>query len=222
MSAPCTIVGAISMKLVVGLGNPGKKYEGTRHNVGYEVLAELARRHAAPKPKDKFEARVCEILVAGQRVLLAAPQTYMNASGRSVAQIVGFLNIPSSDLLVVCDDINLPLGRLRLRGAGSSGGQKGLENIIQHLGRQDFARLRLGVSLPPAGVDSSAYVLSRFHKSELPAAQAAVARAADAVETWVAAGLPEAMNRFNAAAEAEPAPKPAPAENGCKNRVEPS
>src|SRR5216684_2305174 len=128
------------MKVLVGLGNPGKKYEGTRHNVGFEVVAELAYRHrtsqGATKPKVKFEAEIAELTVAGQKLLLVAPQTFMNASGRSVRQLVDFFQIAASDLLVVCDDINLPLGQLRIRRSGSSGGQKGLENIIQHMGTQ--------------------------------------------------------------------------------------
>jgi PTH1 family peptidyl-tRNA hydrolase len=222
------------MKLVVGLGNPGKKYEGTRHNMGFEVLFELTRRHAAPKPKEKFEARICEVLIAGERVLLAAPQTYMNSSGRSVRQIVDFLSLSLDELLVVCDDINLPLGRLRLRGSGSAGGQKGLENIIQQLGTPDFARLRLGVSLPPPEVDAADYVLSRFHKSELPAANSAILAAADAVEAWVSVGLQAAMNRFNSGPEpsspgesddsksgSRPAKRGTPG-HGCKNSAEPS
>src|ERR1700704_1542716 len=136
------------MKLLVGLGNPGKKYEGTRHNVGFEVGAELAYRHGASKPKVKFEAEIAELAVAGQKLLLVAPQTFMNASGRSVRQLVDFFHVDVNDLLVVCDDINLRLGQLRIRRVGSSGGQKGLENIIQHMGTQAVPRLRIGVGGP--------------------------------------------------------------------------
>jgi PTH1 family peptidyl-tRNA hydrolase len=185
------------MKVAVGLGNPGKKYAGTRHNVGFEVLAELSRRHGGGRPRVKFEAELTAVPVAGQKLLLVAPQTYMNASGRSVRQLIDFQEIATADVLVICDDINLPPGKLRLRRSGSAGGQKGLENVIQHLGTQDFPRLRIGIGLPPPGRDSADYVLERFHKSERETIDAAVVLAADAVETWLAEGIDRAMNRFN-------------------------
>lgn len=186
------------MKLVVGLGNPGKKYEGTRHNVGFELIAEIAHRHGAARPRTKFEAEISEVTIGSERVLLLAPQTYMNCSGRSVRQATDFFQLASTDLLVVCDDINLPLGRLRLRKGGSAGGQKGLANIIQHLGTENFARLRIGVDLPPAGRDAADYVLDRFGKAESRVIADAVKLAADAVETWVNDGADAAMNRYNA------------------------
>jgi PTH1 family peptidyl-tRNA hydrolase len=194
------------VKVLVGLGNPGKKYAGTRHNVGFEVVAELARRHKAPRPKLKFEAETAEVSLAGDRVLLVAPQTYMNASGRAVRQAVDFYQLTVSAVLIVCDDINLPLGRLRIRKSGSAGGQKGLENVVQHLGTA-VPRLRIGIGLPEADRDSVDYVLERFHKSELATIDQAILRAADAVETWVADGIDQAMNRFNI---------------GCKNEGDPS
>ncbi len=196
-----------STKVLVGLGNPGKKYVGTRHNVGFEVIAEFSRRHAGAKPKLKFEAEVGEVLVAGQKLLLVAPQTYMNASGRAVRQLVDFYQLSLADLMIVCDDINLPLGKLRVRRSGTSGGQKGLENVIQHFGTPGVARLRIGVGLPETGRDSSDYVLERFHKSEQAVIDAAILAAADAVEIWMALGIDQAMNRFNV---------------GCKNDDEPS
>jgi len=196
-----------STKVLVGLGNPGKKYVGTRHNVGFEVLAELARRHGGAKPKVKFEAEVAEALVADQKLLLVAPQTYMNASGRAVRQLFDFYQMDLAGLLIACDDINLPLGKLRLRRSGSAGGQKGLENVIHHLGTPDVARLRIGVGPPAEGRDSADHVLERFHKSELAAIDAAVVTAADAVEVWIADGIDKAMNRFNI---------------GCKNSDDPS
>ena len=187
------------MHVVVGLGNPGRKYEGTRHNVGWELLAELARRHSAQKPKLRFEAEVAEALVGTARLLLVAPQTYMNASARSVRQLVDFYQLSVSNILVVCDDINLPLGKIRLRKSGTSGGQKGLENIIQHLG-PNVPRLRIGVDQPPESQDSADYVLGRFRKSEFPAIDMAIRLAANAVETWIAEGVDKAMNQFNAGA----------------------
>ena len=191
------------MKVAVGLGNPGKKYAGTRHNVGFEVLAELARRHGGAKPRVKFEAELTDVPLASQKLLLFAPQTYMNASGRSVRQLIDFHEIAPTDLLVICDDINLPAGKLRLRRSGSAGGQKGLENVILHLGTQDVPRLRIGIGLPPAGRDSADYVLERFHKSEREPINAAILTAADAVEVWLAEGIDRAMNRFNVGCKTE-------------------
>jgi len=185
------------VKVVVGLGNPGKKYEGTRHNIGFEIVAELTRRHHAAKPKSKFEAAVSEAALAGHKLLLVAPQTFMNHSGRSVRQLVDFYQIAAADMIVACDDINLRLGQLRIRRSGSSGGQKGLENIIAHLGTPDVPRLRIGIGLPEAGRDSAEHVLERFRKSELVAIDAAIMTAADAVETWIGEGIDQAMNRYN-------------------------
>lgn len=184
-------------KIVVGLGNPGKKYEGTRHNIGFELIAELSRRFSASKPKAKFEAEIAEISIGAERVLLVAPQTFMNASGRSIRQIVDFYQSPIDALLVVCDDINLPLGSIRLRRSGSSGGQKGLENTIQQLGTQEFSRLRIGVDAP-GDQETADYVLGRYGKREAPLIDTAIGTAAKAVEMWVAQGIGAAMNAFNA------------------------
>lgn len=186
------------MKLVVGLGNPGRKYEGTRHNVGWEVLAELSRRFTGPAPRIKFEAELVEIPIGDERVLLAAPQTYMNLSGRSVRQIVDFYKMPIRDVLVVSDDLNLPTGQLRLRGSGTAGGQKGLQNIIDQFGSNDFSRLRVGIDRPPGGRDASDYVLQRFSRGEREKIDEAVRGGADGVELWVREGLDAAMNKVNA------------------------
>jgi PTH1 family peptidyl-tRNA hydrolase len=186
------------MKLVVGLGNPGRKYAGTRHNVGFDVVARLARRCAAPAPRPDFQAEVTEAAIHGERVLLAAPQTYMNLSGRSVRQMVDFYKLPLDQLLVVCDDLNLPPGRLRLRASGSAGGQKGLQNIIEHLGTEEFPRLRLGIGRPPPPIDAVDYVLMRFPVDERELIAAAIEQAAEAVELWVGVGTSAAMNRVNA------------------------
>jgi peptidyl-tRNA hydrolase, PTH1 family len=189
------------MKLVVGLGNPGKKYEGTRHNVGFELVAELAHRHGAARPRTKFEAEVAEVTIGAERVLLMAPQTYMNNSGRSVRQALDFYQLLPADILVVCDDINLALGRLRIRKGGSAGGQKGLANIIQQLGTEAFPRLRIGIDLPPVGRDAADYVLDRFGKAEARVIADAVKLGADAIGIWLAQGVDAAMNRFNAEQE---------------------
>lgn len=186
------------MNVVVGLGNPGRKYQQTRHNVGFRVLAELARRHGAGRPKSKFDAELVEIALAGETLLLTAPQTYMNASGRCVQQLVRFYELPMKSLLVVCDDFHLELGRLRLRPSGSAGGQKGLQDIIDRLGSEEFARLRIGIGEPPDRMDPVDYVLSRFRTDELETAETAVQRATDGVELWATQGLQAAMNAVNA------------------------
>ncbi len=185
------------MKLVVGLGNPGRKYEGTRHNLGFEVLRLLRERHAAPLPRLKFDAELTEIELAGERVLLAAPQTYMNLSGHAVRQVLSFYKLTPADLLVVSDDLNLPCGRLRMRAQGTAGGQKGLQNVIDQLGTNQFARLRIGIDRPPAGRDSTDYVLQRFTAAERERIEPALAAAADGVELWVREGIAAAMNAIN-------------------------
>jgi PTH1 family peptidyl-tRNA hydrolase len=186
------------MKAVVGLGNPGPEYAGTRHNVGFRVLAELARRQGATQPKLKFEAEVLEIMVGSEKLLLVAPQTYMNNSGRSVRKLIDFYKLPLDDLLVVCDDLNLDIGRLRIRQAGSAGGQKGLSDMISRLGTQDFNRLRIGIGRPPGRMNAADYVLRRFRAEERELVEPAVSAAADAVEIWCQQGVEAAMNRFNA------------------------
>jgi PTH1 family peptidyl-tRNA hydrolase len=197
------------MKLVVGLGNPGKQYVGTRHNIGFAVLLELARKFIAPLNRKKFEAEYAELQLQQEKVLLIAPQTYMNLSGQSVQKFCGFYQLQPADVLVICDDLNLPLGKLRIRATGSAGGQKGLQNIIQQLGTQDIARLRIGIDPPPSGRDAKDWVLGGFGKSEQQLVDTAVQQAALAVETWVVQGLPAAMNRFNAEPDAvRPAKKP--------------
>jgi PTH1 family peptidyl-tRNA hydrolase len=189
------------MKLIVGLGNPGRKYVGTRHNIGFDVLAELARRRNAPAPRTSNDAELAEVAISGERVLLAAPQTFMNLSGRAVRRILDFYKLPLSELLVICDDLNLPTGRLRLRRSGSAGGQKGLQNIIEHVTTEDFARLRIGIDRPPERMDSAAYVLQKFSSTEKELIRPAIAEAADAAELWITVGIEAAMNRINAAPE---------------------
>lgn len=184
--------------MVVGLGNPGKQYERTRHNVGFDVLSQLADWHGVTSFKNQFEAVVGEFSLAGQKALLVAPQTYMNLSGRSVAALVKFFKLPSTDVMVVCDDMNLPVGRLRMRGAGSAGGQKGLQDIIQSLSTKDVPRLRVGVGRPPVGFSAADYVLGRFRSNETELISEAVRSAAKGVECWIQDGLEMAMNQVNA------------------------
>jgi peptidyl-tRNA hydrolase, PTH1 family len=186
------------MKLVVGLGNPGPKYAGTRHNVGFDVLDRLAATAPGSTVWTKLQAELCDITLGTEKLLLAAPQTFMNLSGRAVRELVDFYKLTPQDLLVVCDDLNLEPGRVRLRSSGSSGGQKGLQNIIQHLGTQEFARLRIGIGRPPGRMDAAAYVLQRFTDSEREILDVCIAEAADGVRLWVREGIQAAMNRLNA------------------------
>jgi peptidyl-tRNA hydrolase, PTH1 family len=185
------------MKLVVGLGNPGRKYQGTRHNIGYAILAELARVCTATSAKHKFHAEAVEATIGGQKALLLSPLTYMNLSGLSVAEAKTFYKIPNEDLLVLCDDLNLPLGKLRIRAQGSAGGQKGLDDIIRRIGTENFARLRMGIGAAPEGRDWADFVLSKFSADELPEIEQAVRRAAEAVTVWARNGIGSCMNEFN-------------------------
>ena len=185
------------MKLIVGLGNPGAKYVGTRHNVGYEILAELARRHGSGRVKSKFQGEILEGTVAGVKVVFLSPITYMNLSGRSVRPCFDFYKIEKPDILVLCDDVNLPLGKIRVRAKGSAGGQKGLADIIRVMGGDDVSRLRVGVDEPPAGRDLSDFVLSKFTAKERELMNVAVMTAADAVELWITSGIERCMEKYN-------------------------
>lgn len=185
------------MKLIVGLGNPGVRYIGTRHNIGYMVVEELSRRYGLGAERANFCGLWQEADLQGIRACLLRPTTYMNLSGRSVQAAVQFYKLPLEELLVICDDFSLPLGRLRLRGKGSAGGQKGLQNIIQHLGTEEFARLRIGIGPLPEGRDATGFVLSRFTADEQPIIQQAILRAADAVVVWAREGIEKTMSLYN-------------------------
>lgn len=184
-------------KLIVGLGNPGKKYEGTRHNVGFDVIGKIASKWNAEKVKNKFKGEVADLRLSDHIVSLLCPLTYMNASGGSVKAAVDFYKIKASDVLIVCDDLALDLARLRFRPKGSSGGQKGLADIIRCVGTDQVPRLRIGVGRPPDSWDVADYVLSKFRKNEITEMEIAVHEAADAVADWVAHGTDYCMNRYN-------------------------
>jgi peptidyl-tRNA hydrolase, PTH1 family len=191
------------MKLIVGLGNPGKKYAGTRHNVGFDVVDLLAERFKA-----EWEAapRGLEALTARDRAtdtLLAKPLTFMNLSGPAVVGLAQFYRIELPDLFVVVDDVNLELGRLRARAAGSAGGHNGLKSIIGALGSDAFARMRIGVGGGEPRRDLAGHVLGRFAHEERPAIAEAVGRSADAAELFIAEGIAPVMNRFNRKEEKE-------------------
>ena len=185
------------MKLIVGLGNRDRRYRRTRHNVGWDVIDRMARRWGVTVDQEDGWAQVGSAKVGRNRILLAKPQTYVNRSGVAVADLLRRHRVKIGDLLVIADDLDLPLGRLRLRGGGSHGGHNGLRSIIEALGRDDFPRLRVGIGRPPAGVDPAEFVLTPFHEDEDAVMQGALDRAADAVETVLREGLPTAMNRFN-------------------------
>jgi peptidyl-tRNA hydrolase, PTH1 family len=186
------------MKLIVGLGNPGRKYAATRHNVGFAVAERLAQRYGQSMPRARFHGETVEAQVGAQRVMLLCPHTLMNRSGLSVLEARDFYKLELADLLVICDDFNLPLARLRCRAKGSSGGQKGLQDILSRLANDEVARLRIGIGPPPEGWDVAAYVLSKFHPEEVDLIQTAVERAADAAVDWVRDGIQYCMNRYNA------------------------
>jgi PTH1 family peptidyl-tRNA hydrolase len=183
------------MKLIVGLGNPGPKYAGTRHNVGFDVVDYLAAAPGCGPFREKFEAFVAEMKDGDETVLLVKPLTFMNLSGRAVRAILDFYKVPVENVLVICDDFNLPLGKLRARTKGSHGGQNGLRNVQEQLGTDAYTRLRIGVGAP--AVDAVDHVLSKFKPGERAAVEDAVAVAAQAALTWVRQGAEAAMNRFN-------------------------
>jgi PTH1 family peptidyl-tRNA hydrolase len=186
------------MKLIVGLGNPGVKYRMNRHNVGYMVLAELAEKYPGNRPQSKFHGDLMNISESGgESVLLLAPTTYMNRSGLSVGGAVGFYKIPPDDVLIVCDDLNLPFGKLRLRKEGGSGGQKGLADVVRALGTDKVPRLRIGIGSPPGQMHAADYVLMNFTEKEQPDLKITIKQAADAVVCWLNNGIDEAMNRYN-------------------------
>lgn len=184
------------MKVVVGLGNPGRQYAGTRHNVGFDVVDRLAAGPGIGRPQEKFASLVVEWIEGPEKILLAKPQMFMNKSGRSVRQIMDFYQVALHDLLVVCDDFNLPLGRLRVRAHGTHGGHNGLRDIQAHLGSTVYPRLRIGVDAPPEG-QAVDFVLGRFRPSERPVIEEALAAAVQAVVLWVHEGIEACMNRYN-------------------------
>ncbi len=182
---------------VVGLGNPGREYAATRHNLGYRVADLLIQRWGGAFTGGRGEYLAAPARFADRRVIVAKPTTWMNESGFAVQGLVSFYRIESERLLIVIDDVNLPLGRLRLRGGGSDGGHRGLEHVIYQLGRDDFPRLRIGIGVQEPPPDLRGYVLAPFRAEENPIVEQSLVEAVEAVETWLDEGLDEAMNRFN-------------------------
>ena len=185
-------------KMVVGLGNPGAKYDGTRHNIGFEVLGKLQAKLGASTPRAKYEGQFSTATVDGGSLLIVWPLTFMNNSGRCVQPMASFYKVNHEhDVLVVCDDLSLPLGKLRFRASGSAGGQKGLNDILRVFGGQNVARLRIGIDPVPPQWDAADYVLGRFREEERPTVDKAVADATEAVLSWATRGIAFCMNKFN-------------------------
>lgn len=185
------------MKLIVGLGNPGRLYTGSRHNIGFTVVKALAKAYRVPLKRDKFALSLCAKAKIGENTaVLALPFTFMNLSGNTVAVLLKRHKIDLNDLLVICDDLDLEFGRIRLRPSGSSAGQRGLKSIIEALGANEFARLRIGIGRPN-NIDAASYVLSSFAKREKEGLKEIISRACDCCEIWVKYGTAKAMNIFN-------------------------
>lgn len=186
------------MYIIVGLGNPGKQYEHTRHNVGFDTIDVLAERYRISVDAKKYRALYGKGMIEGNKVILAKPQTYMNLSGESVRELIDFYKIDEAEeLIVIYDDISLEPGQLRLRAKGSAGGHNGIKNIIAHLGGQEFKRIKVGVGEKPKGYDLADYVLSRFSKEERQRVDASLERAADAAVKIITDDMASAMNEYN-------------------------
>ena len=187
----------VEFYLIAGLGNPGPRYTANRHKVGFRSVQRLAA--VLDLTFDKQQKRACVALGTfhGQRVILAKPQTFMNESGQAVAPLVRFYQIPPERMLIVYDELDLPLGTVRVRSEGGSGGHKGMRSIIEQLGGQEFARLRLGIGRPPGRMDPAAYVLQDFSTDEQPSVEQMLERGVAAVETWLVEGVEMAMSRHN-------------------------
>ena len=184
------------MKLIVGLGNPGSQYRRSRHNLGFEVVNLLEQQWSIDVNRRKFQGRFGSGTVGGQQIALLKPETFMNRSGGSVAEAVTFYKLTLNDIIVVLDDMDLELGQLRLRQAGSAGGHNGLKDIIARLGDDDFARLRIGIGTASENAAVN-HVLGSFRPEEAPVVEAACRRAVEAVECWARLGIDKAMNRYN-------------------------
>ena len=185
------------MKIITGLGNPAMKYAGTRHNIGFGVIDELADRWNIRVADSRMRGLAGSGIIAGEKVILVKPMTFMNLSGECVRPFVDYYKLEPEDLIVCYDDISLDVGMIRVRGKGSAGGHNGMKNIILHLGTEAFPRVRVGVGEKPQYMDLADYVLSRFPSEELPTVRASIRDAADAVEIMIEEGLQPAMNRYN-------------------------
>ncbi len=185
------------MFVIVGLGNPGKDYAGTRHNIGFEVIYNIADKFSIRLDREKFKAIIGEGKIDGEKVMLVMPLTYMNLSGDSVKDILSFYKLTNEDIVIVYDDISLDVGKIRVRSKGSAGGHNGIKNIINKIGTENFKRVRVGVGEKPEKWDLADYVLSRFTKDEDKAIIEAIEKSTEAVEIIVKDGIDKAMNKYN-------------------------
>lgn len=185
------------LKWIVGLGNPGPKYAATRHNVGFMVIDALSQAWGIPLTKEKHQSMLGEGVVDGQKVLLIKPLTYMNLSGEAVGAVFRWYKLPLEELLVVCDDLDLPLGALRFRLKGGAGGHNGMKSLIQHLGTESFKRLRIGIGRPPGEMDVVRYVLEPFSAQESRVVQEAIQTATEALTAWMKLSFDQVMSRYN-------------------------
>jgi PTH1 family peptidyl-tRNA hydrolase len=184
-------------RLIVGLGNPGRKYRHNRHNVGFMALDRLAERTQLSFAKQQSDAFVSVGVIAGVRVVLAKPQTFMNKSGGPVSALRRFYKVADEDIFVIYDDLDLPVGTIRIRPFGGSGGHNGMNSLIERLGTQGFPRLRIGIDRPPGRMDPARYVLKDFDKDQRPVVEEVIDQAARAVERWIEEGIESAMTEYN-------------------------
>ena len=185
------------MYIIIGLGNPTREYQGTRHNIGFDVITRIAEDNNIALDFKKHKALCGKGYIEGKKVILAKPQTYMNLSGESVRDLVDFYKVTQQEIIIIYDDISLEVGQLRLRGSGSAGGHNGIKSILSHLGTQEFPRIKVGVGDKPKGWDLADYVLSRFTEDEKQTMQDAIKKSSEAVKTILADGLESAMNIYN-------------------------
>ena len=185
------------MKLIIGLGNPGKEYDKTRHNIGFEAIDAIANAHNISVNKSKFKGLFGEGFIGTSKVILVKPQTYMNLSGESITAFISWYKVDPKDILVIYDDVSLSLGLLRIRQKGSAGGHNGIKSIIQHHGTNEFQRIKIGVGEKPQGWDLADYVLSRFSNSEMKLMDTTMEDVAGATQMIIEKGIQEAMNAYN-------------------------
>lgn len=185
------------MKCIVGLGNPGKKYEKTRHNIGFMVIDELLRRHGWTLNKKKFSGKYALEHLHGEQVVLLQPETYMNLSGKCIKPLVDYYKIDVKDVLVIYDDLDLPTGKIRLRQKGGHGGHNGIRSTIDHLATREFKRLRIGIGRPTTPIPVVDYVLGSFPNDQKESVTTSITKAADACERWMEKPFSEVMNEFN-------------------------
>lgn len=201
------------MYVIVGLGNPGREYNDTKHNVGFRVIDKLADKYNINVEKFKHKALTGDGIINGKKVMLVKPQTYMNLSGESVKEIMSFYKVPLENLIVIYDDTSLELSMIRLREKGSAGGHNGIKSIINHMGGDTFNRVKVGIGAKPNGWDLADYVLAKFGKDDEPLILSGIDKAAESVEIFVSHGMKDAMNKFNAKQKAPKEPQKADNKN---------